>query len=44
MFLTNRPENRGSVLNNAALHQGKAVGKMIKNFGHILPTSLFSWP
>ncbi|PPE05694.1 transposase [Holospora curviuscula] len=36
MFLTNIPENRGIVLDNAAFYQGKAVRKMIKNAGHTL--------
>ncbi|PPE03481.1 hypothetical protein [Holospora curviuscula] len=36
MFLTNIPENRGSVIDNSAFHQGKPMQKMIKNSGHTL--------
>ncbi|PPE03217.1 hypothetical protein HCUR_01357 [Holospora curviuscula] len=42
MFLINIPDKRGSVMNNSAFRQGKAMQKIIKEAGHTLLTSLFS--
>ncbi|PPE06964.1 hypothetical protein [Holospora curviuscula] len=42
LFLINIPNKKGTVMNNAAFHKGKAMQKMIKDAGHTLPPSFSS--